>query len=287
MAHRKFQDLNLKDAFLFAAALSDAEICGMILELILGRKVPHVSVHAEHALLFSSDFRSVRLDIYADDEMKVGYNLEMQNKNKDMDVANLPKRSRYHQAEMDVTSLKPGEDFADLKPSYVIFICTFDPFGRGFYRYTFENRCLEQDFALEDETRKIFLNTKGTNDQEVPEELIYFLHYVEDTTDAYVQQVENVHIGRLHRKISELKKSREWEEQYMTFEELLKESRVEGLEAGREEGLEAGKVEGMEAERKRLLKLISCMSANGEAERILELEHNKELLEQMYQKYNL
>ena len=47
----------------------------------------------------------------------------------------------FHQAEMDVTSLLPGEDFSKLRTGYVIFICTFDPFGKGLYRYTFENRC--------------------------------------------------------------------------------------------------------------------------------------------------
>lgn len=140
MAHKKFQNLNLKDAFLFSAALSDEETCRLILKMILQQSLPRVTVHAEHTLLFCSDFRSVRLDIYADDEMQVGYNLEMQNENE----YNLPKRSRYHQSEMDVTSLKPGQDFRDLKPGYVIFICTFDPFGRGLYRYTFEQRCLKQ-----------------------------------------------------------------------------------------------------------------------------------------------
>lgn len=112
MAHKRFQDLNLKDAFLFSAALSDEETCRLILEMILEQPLSRLKVHAEHALLFRSEFRSVRLDIYADDEMQVGYNLEMQNENE----YDLPKRSRFHQSEMDVTSLKPGQDFSDLKP---------------------------------------------------------------------------------------------------------------------------------------------------------------------------
>lgn len=70
---------------------------------------------------------------------------------------------------MDVSSLKPGEDFDDLKPSYIIFICTFAPFGRKLYQYTFEERCLELDFPLGDETRKIFLSTKRENKDEVPQ----------------------------------------------------------------------------------------------------------------------
>ena len=40
MAGKKFKDLNLKDAFLFAAALQDAETCQMILEIIFGKKLP-------------------------------------------------------------------------------------------------------------------------------------------------------------------------------------------------------------------------------------------------------
>lgn len=117
MERKKFKELNLSNAFLFAAALADEETCGIVLELILGKKFPKVTVRTEHTVLFSSDFRSVRFDVYAKDEVQVSYNLEMQNQNK----GNLPKRARYHQAEMDVTSLKPGEGFNDLQPSYVIY----------------------------------------------------------------------------------------------------------------------------------------------------------------------
>ena len=149
---KKFKDLDLSNAFLFAAALEDEETCRLVLECILGEPVGRVNVRAERSILFSSDFRCVRLDIFASDELNVGYNLEMQN----ADKKNLPKRSRYHQAEMDLSSLKPGQDFNDLKPSVIIFICTFDPFGRGLYRYTFEARCMEEDFPLDDGARGYF-----------------------------------------------------------------------------------------------------------------------------------
>lgn len=145
------------------------ETCRLVIELILGRPVGRLNVRAEHSILFISDFRSIRLDIYASDEMQVGYNLEMQNQQE----GNLAKGSRFHQAEMDVTVLKPGESFKDLKPSYIIFICTFDPFGRNLYRYTFEERCLEENFPLGDEVRKNFLNTKGNRADGISEELIH------------------------------------------------------------------------------------------------------------------
>ena len=87
--------------------------------------------------------------------------MEAQNKNE----GNLPKRSRYHQAEMDVSSLKPGQDFNDLKPGYVIFICTFDPFGKKLYRYTFEESIL------------ILLSDYGS----VPEQLAEKISHQENT----------------------------------------------------------------------------------------------------------
>ena len=38
MARKKFEQLDLKDAFLFSAALEDPEACRLILELFLGNE---------------------------------------------------------------------------------------------------------------------------------------------------------------------------------------------------------------------------------------------------------
>ena len=247
---KTFQQLNLSNAFLFAATLEDPETCQLVLEIILGTKLPKVNVHAEQSILISSDFRSIRLDIYASDEMQVSYNVEAQND----DRKNLAKRSRYHQAEMDVASLKPGDDFNDLKPGYVIFICTFDPFGKGLYRYTFEERCVECDMGLGDGTRKIFLNTRGRNDEDVPKELVHFLKYMEQSTDEYVSEITEEPIIKLHEKVTELKKWRRLEARYMTLEEWLNDmakdreaiAMQEGTKKGIQKGIQKGMREGMQ-----------------------------------------
>lgn len=299
MARKKFEELSLNNAFLFAAAMQDAETCQMVLEIILGRSVSNVAVHVEHTLLYSSDFRAVRLDVYASENMEVAYNLEMENWDKEQ----LPKRSRFHQAEMDVAALKPGEDFSDLKPSYVIFICTFDPFGYGLYRYTFENRCLERDFGLGDECCRIFLSTKGTNGDEVPKLLVDFLRYVEDSSDACAAEISEQRIEKLHEKIRVLKKSRTWEAKYMTVEEYMKRAEKQamqdgmeegmkqgmkqGLEQGMKQGMEQGMLEGQEKGQQRLLKLIELMSAGDDAFLIPNLAKEETLLKQMYEKYHL
>lgn len=252
---------------MFAAAAEDKEVSQLLLETLLGIRVGRVKVNVEHTFLYSSDFRSVRLDVFASDEVEVRYNMEMENGDREA----LPQRSRYHQAEMDVMSLKPGEDFSELKPVYVVFICTFDPFGRGLYRYTFTNRCKEEDFPLKDGASRVFLNIKGTKSEIVPEELVNLLHYLENSTDTYVEEVQDPNVNRLHERVRKLKRSREWEARYMQFDELLRERE----QKGRSEGMN------------HILELTDAMIEAGEISQIRRLRKEPEFLAAMLEKYHL
>lgn len=269
----KFQDLNLSNAYLFAAALEDPEVCRMALQLLLGQEVSSVSVHTEHSLLYNPDCRSIRLDVYARDETGRAFNLEMQGENE----RNLPKRSRYHQAEMDVLSLNPGEDFSELQPNYVIFICRFDPFGKGLYRYTYMNKCEETGEDLQDGTVKIFFNTQGKNDADISRELLHFLRYIEDSSDACAAQQEDA-VRQIHNRVQTIKRDRTWESRFMRFEELLQKERRKGLEEGREEGREQVAAQ--------MQKLIGCMTAAGETELLPRLA-DADFFDEMLKKYVL
>ncbi|MBS5063953.1 MAG: Rpn family recombination-promoting nuclease/putative transposase [Hungatella hathewayi] len=271
MAQKKFQELDLRDAFLFAAALEDPETCQLVLELMMGRPVGPVNVHVEHSLLFSKDFRYVRFDVYASDEMNVVYDMEMQNSHKE----ELPKRARYHQAELDATFLKPGQGFNELPASYVIFICTYDPFHSGLYRYTFEERCEETGECLGDGTCKIYLNTKGTNEADVPQELIHFLKYVETSTDSCVEEFQDDKVRKLHQKVESLKKSRRLEEAYMTMEELLADREAEGRAEGKSEGWQL------------MLELATRMTQDGLAGEIPRLKEDEDFCKSMLERYHL
>lgn len=271
---KRFQDLNLADAYLFAAALEDAETCRLTLEILLGRKVSHVTVHTEYTVLFSKDYRSIRLDVYAQDDEGGNYNVEMQGENE----CNLPKRSRYHQAQMDVMSLPPGSDFNELKPNYVVFICRFDPFGKGLFRYTFSNRCAETDLELEDGTVKIFLNTKGTNTADIPKELVHFLEYVENSTAECADKQDDDRIRHIHRRVTFVKESQKWERKYMTFGELLDKEHREGHREGLREGLQEGLQKG--------ILLTQKMLEAGETDKISMLS-DETFFEQMCHKYGI
>src|SRR5574344_396797 len=72
---------------------------------------------------------------------------------------NLGKRIRYYQSLVDIDTLKKGADYASLKESYIIFICTSDPLNLGFPCYTFKNTCQEnKDTLLDDKSTKVFYN---------------------------------------------------------------------------------------------------------------------------------
>ena len=142
----------------------------------------------------------------------------------------------------------------------------------GLYRYTFTNRCEEKDFfPLGDGATRVFLSTKGTNESEVPKELVNLLHYVENSTDAYVSKVADLKVSKLHERVRKLKQSRSWEARYMLFEELLRERE-------RESRME---------ERNRILALTTAMATAGEAEQIPRLCEDPAFLEEMLVKYRL
>ena len=115
---KSFQELEFKDAFLFALTMEDEEICREVLERILEIPVHAVKVRSENMLLVNSDQRGIRMDVYADDQAGTVFDVEMQT----TDRGNLPKRSRYYQSQMDSAQLKPGEDFNLLPKSFVIFL---------------------------------------------------------------------------------------------------------------------------------------------------------------------
>lgn len=261
---KTFQKLEISDSFLFAALMEDADICRELLQIVLETEIERVWVRTERTIALERRYRSVRLDVFVEDQNDNMYDLEMQGQKSD----NLFKRSRYYQSQMDAAALKPRGTFGQLRKSYVIFICLFDPFGRGKYRYTFEERCREEDFPLEDETKKIFLSTEGVNDSEVPEELVHFLKYVKDASAALAECNSGSFVNKVDRRIQALKYSSRLEEEYMLFGELLDEQRAEGRAEGKTE----------------ILTLINALVRDGKTDLISRLEE-PDFLESMLKQY--
>ncbi len=226
---RTIQDLNLCDDFLFHEVMKDEDLTITLLERVLGwegkiKKL--VYLEGEKTIKESYSGKSVRLDVYVEDESLVVYNVEIQQKHS----KTIGKRSRKYQSSMDMRLLKKGQDYDKLNKQYIIFICCFDPFGKGLHRYTFSNLCHEDRIlSLEDETQKIFLNTRGTADDADPQ-LREFLEFIEDSTRERAEKTGDPFLLSLAERIEQIKEDEEIGGCFMTFEEKLQEVQKETSE---------------------------------------------------------
>lgn len=183
------------------------DIAKELLELILGFPIKKVIPQKQKAIDITVDGRGVRLDVYLDDEEGTVYDLEMQTTKK----KNLPKRTRYYQGMIDLELIRRGAEFDELKRSFIVFICTEDPFDEGRHLYSFENICRENhDRNLGDETYKIILNASGTQ-TDVPENLMDFFRFLQDGKG------KTALTQRLEREVEKAKCHEEWRTQYMTL----------------------------------------------------------------------
>lgn len=157
----KWSKLTFADNYVFGEVLaSNLEVCQRLLEAVLEIPIDHVEVSAaERGFEPSPSSKGVRLDVYAKDGSGRVFDVEMQRSN----ATDLVKRARYYQAAMDTGQLGKGLDYGRLSDSYVIFFCTFDPFGYGLKRYTYRRVCVENEVAMPwDGTEHVFLNATGT-----------------------------------------------------------------------------------------------------------------------------
>ena len=224
---KKFEELELRDDFMFGVVMRDPKYCKPFLETILGIKISHIEYpKSQKAIDLSADAKSVRLDVYVEDGKNTVYDIEMQTTKED----NLPKRMRYYQGMIDLNILEKGEGYRKLKRSFVIFICTFDLFGEGRHVYTFENRCIQDpDLVLGDEATKIILNTKGTMDDVSPE-MKRLLNYIdgEAPADDFTKDLEEA--------VKSVRDNEKWRLDYMTLQMSYQEKYEQGLEQGATRG---------------------------------------------------
>ena len=233
-AIKAWEELEIKDDFMFAKVMRDKKLCKKLLERLLQTKIRDiVYLEEQKSINIEKDAKSIRLDVYIEEGNRV-FDLEMQT----TDKRNLPKRSRYYQGMIDLNTIEKGENYKKLKESYVIFICTFDPFHQEKAQYTFENFCIEdKELKLNDGAKKIFFNAKDYINAE-DEEIREFLKYVngEKSDSAFVKEIED--------RVAQIKASEEWRLEYMTLlmreQEIWEEAEEKGREMGREEGREEG-----------------------------------------------
>ena len=237
---KKYEDLQFSDDFMFGIVMGDDELCRKFLERILQQPVDKlVTPEKQKEIRMTSDGKSIRLDIYTQESSSgTVYDAEMQKLgNKKLEDLQLPRRSRYYQSLIDTDMLVRGNTYKKLKESNVIFICTFDPFEKGLYKYTFSEECQEnKGLLLEDGTRRIFYNTKST-DPNMPPDVKKLFDYINTSkaTDELTKEIGGA--------VQRARQNSEWGSYYMkTFVHDM-DVREEGREEGRVEGREEGQLQ--------------------------------------------
>ena len=229
---KAWEELTIRDNFIFQQAMQNETLCKGFIERLLRIKVRHIKyLTAEKTIELSAFGKGVRLDVFVADSRGAVYTLEMQTYY--ISYEELAKRTRYYQSEIDLEILLKGMDYDELKNSFIVFICDFDPFGLGRLIYTFRNRCIEADgLELGDGATKIFLNAKGKTG-DIDPDIEKFLRYVGG------KPAEGEFTKTLADEVSRIKRHEETKVAYMTLTAEIMRQRRFGREEGREEGRES------------------------------------------------
>ena len=223
--------------------MSDSALCKELLEILLHIKIDRlVFQEPQKSFKLTPESRGIRLDVYVKDSNRI-FDIELQTTNE----RNLELRTRYYQGVMDIDELEKGELFSDMKESYIIFICMFDPFGADIPIYTVKQTFEENEkLVFDDKTHKIFYNVnafeKLSNDVETKAFLKYLCKH--QSTSKFTESLE--------RAVYKNKGNQHWRKDYMTLaynlslaaREAAAEAREKALKEGRKEGISLGIIQG-------------------------------------------
>ena len=235
----KFRD----DAVFCKVLEQEPDIAKKILILAAGKEIEgldmdNITIRRQEIVDPNLDARSIRLDVYmASSDFYA--DLEMQTSQETYAL-----RSRFYISLNDADKLKKGETFKKLPKAIIIFICTNDPFHKGYAKYLSKERLFADDNCTKDisgtakydaKYAKIYLNTKHLKDaehQNVCEKLANLLEYVETSVvkDSFTEKVD-----------CQVKNVNKTEGDFlMTLHEKLQNERAEGVAEGRKQGIEQG-----------------------------------------------
>ena len=222
--YKRLEELEIWDDFMFGAVMSNKELCKHLLEIILQKKIKDIRyTELQKTIDLQYDAKSIRLDVYVEDDLDSVYNIEIQT----TDEKNLPKRSRFYQGMIDLNILNKGESYNKLKKSYVIFICNYDPFRKGRCFYRFENVCVDDpSLKLEDDSVKIMINPYGNDTKQFGKGFAALMNFLKNG------QISDTYTETLKHEITEVKVSEEWRRRYMKL--LIRDQ--ENIEIGKELG---------------------------------------------------
>ena len=250
--------ITIKNNFLFQETLRNKSLCKQLLERILHIQVKTIRyMETEKTMKAQLSSKNTRLDVYVEDKDGNVADIEMQTtdtksvinydeRDEKTIIRELPLRTRYYQNIIGTNMLRKGMHYRELRKAYVIFICTFDPFGTGLPVYHFTYCCKENgNLQMGDLTENIFLNAKAA-DKTDDEELAAFLRYVNG------QRATTSFTRMLDKEATRIKNNDDWRLKAMTLDMEIQDMKKRIAKREREKG-----------KQERSLEIAKAMLADG------------------------
>ena len=151
---------------------NNIEATELLLRIIFGRPIKVVKAKGQEEIhSYDIDGRTIRLDIMAVDSDGKKIDIEVQTGEKGSDI----KRARYHSSLLDSGMLKKGQDFSEIRDSYVIFIYKHDKFHAGLPVYHINRYVGETGEMFEDGSNIIYVNGTYSGDDDLGKMLADFM----------------------------------------------------------------------------------------------------------------
>ncbi|MCR4789518.1 MAG: Rpn family recombination-promoting nuclease/putative transposase [Treponemataceae bacterium] len=231
---KKWEDLTFTDNFIFCKVMQNPEICKELIETLLQIKIDKlIYPETEKSLFPNYETKGIRLDVFVKDEDRV-FSVEMQTYKE----KSLEKRTRFYQSVIDMENLYHGERYTELPESYIIFICTEDPFEMKKVIYETKTVFKGTDVEYNEGVHKIFFNASNYQMTENPS-IKNFLHFVnsKEVSDDFTKKIDAA---------SEFaKQNPHWRKEYMFLYDVIEDEKEIARESGHAEGLAQGHAEGL------------------------------------------
>ena len=151
---------------------NNIEATELLLRIIFKRPIKVVKAKGQEEIhSYDIDGRTIRLDIMAVDSDGKRIDIEVQTGEKGSEV----KRARYHSSMLDSGMLKKGQDFSEIRDSYVIFIYKHDKFHAGLPVYHINRYVGETGEMFEDGSNIIYVNGTYSGDDDLGKMLADFM----------------------------------------------------------------------------------------------------------------
>ena len=231
----------MDDTFMSKCFEHAPECIELILQIILSKKDLKVVKSQTEYPIKSLQGRGVRFDVFARDSDGREYDIEIQRADKGASV----KRARYNSALMDANALRTGEDFEELRDTYVVIITENDVMEEGREVYSYQRIDDKTGKNLGDGTHIVYVNGATRSETEIGK----LVH------DLLCRDASEMYFDLLKKRVNEFKNSEEGRHvMCKAVEEFAERRAAEAEVEGERRGERKGKRETMLATAKRMLK---------------------------------